>query len=821
MDNDQPSTDREYNSAYTGAFLDHIAFPLGGIGAGMICLEGTGAFSHVSLRHAPGILEEPVIFAALSLIGFENGARVIEGPVPSWKIFGPVGTGNGSAGKTYGLPRFTNAEFKARFPFGHVSLSDSKLPVGVDIVGWSPFIPGNADDSGLPAAGLEYRISNNSEKPVQAVFSFHSVNFMVRQNGYVAGMPNGFTLGDKGSTESPWDEGAVHFEADDPETRVNCAIFRGGWFDLLTMIWKSIQKSEMPENNPCSDGEPSPGGSLYVPVSLAPYEENTIRVRLSWFVPKSNLRFGKDIETDDGPDVSNNPTPEPDQETYVPWYVSKFENIDEVNSYWAANYDKLRQESMTFTDCFYDSTLGPEIIEAISANLTILKSPTILRQKDGRLWCWEGCRESEGCCAGSCTHVWNYAQALAHLFPELERSLRETEFFESQDERGHQNFRTSLPIRPSVHNFHSAADGQLGGIMKVYREWRISGDTDWLRRLWPRIKQSLAYCIDEWDPNHEGVLREPHHNTYDIEFWGPDGMCTNFYLGGLSAAIVMAEELGDDASLYNLLLKKGKHYMENRLFNGAYFNQQVEWENLNTPNPREGTTKQWNTAYSPEALALLEKEGPKYQYGSGCLSDGVLGVWLAEMCGVKSFLDEKKVESHLLSVFKHNFKTDLSEHANPQRPGYALGREAGLLLCSWPKGNMPSLPFVYSNEVWTGIEYQAAGHLMLLGHIEKGLAIVRAARSRYDGKIRNPFDEYECGHWYARALSSFGLLTALTGVSYDNVKKTLNISPRIRGDFRSFLSTASGYGTVGVKNGEPFLEVKAGVIRVDRIDYTP
>ena len=85
------------------------------------------------------------------------------------------------------------------------------------------------------------------------------------------------------------------------------------------------------------------------------------------------------------------------------------------------------------------------------------------------------------------------------------------------------------------------------------------------------------------------------------------------------------------------------------------------------------------------------------------------------MCGLKDIVDPVKVASHLVSVYKYNFRSDLSDHSNPQRPSYALGKEGGLLLCSWPKGEMLSLPFVYSNEVWTGIEYQIASHLLLIG----------------------------------------------------------------------------------------------------------
>ncbi|MEJ5200554.1 MAG: GH116 family glycosyl hydrolase, partial [Anaerolineae bacterium] len=181
--------------------------------------------------------------------------------------------------------------------------------------------------------------------------------------------------------------------------------------------------------------------------------------------------------------------------------------------------------------------------------------------------------------------------------------------------------------------------------------------------------------------------------------------------------------------------------------------------------------------------------------------------------------DAEKVAGHIRSVYRYNFKPDLSEHVNPQRPTYALGHEAGLVLCTWPKGDEPTLPMVYSNEVWTGFEYQVASHLMMCGYVDEGLEIVRAARGRYDGRVRNPFDEYECGHWYARAMSSYGLLQGLTGVRYDAVEKTLYIRPSLAGDFRAFFCTATGYGTVGVRNGEPFVEVKRGTIPYERIVY--
>ena len=473
------------------------------------------------------------------------------------------------------------------------------------------------------------------------------------------------------------------------------------------------------------------------------------------------------------------------------------------SKYWKSNYAELRRRSEMFRDAFYETTLPPEVIEAVAANLTILKSPTVLRQHDGRLWCWEGCSDDHGCCAGSCTHVWNYAQAICHLFPSLERSLRRTEYYESQDAE-----------RPAGVSRQPADRGGRRRLRRLRRPARrhhesLSRVADLRRqangspRIWPRIRQSLDYMIAKYDPRHTGLLEEEHHNTYDINYFGPTATAAASTSERWPPPIKMGEAMDDDVQLYRELLDKGRQRMESELYNGEYFIQIVTERRARPelPTHQSASIRARRIATWPRPST---GQGPKYQYGTGCLSDGVLGLWMAAVCGLDDeIVDPEKVRSHLLAVHKYNLKHDLSTHANPQRPTFAMGDDGGLLLCSWPRGGKPLLPFVYSDEVWTGIEYQVASHLMMLGCVEEGLDIVRDCRRRYDGVRRNPFNEYECGHWYARAMSSYGLLQGLTGVRYDAVTKTLYVASQGRrlpqpAEHRDRLRTGGAEGRPGV-----------------------
>jgi uncharacterized protein (DUF608 family) len=268
----------------------------------------------------------------------------------------------------------------------------------------------------------------------------------------------------------------------------------------------------------------------------------------------------------------------------------------------------------------------------------------------------------------------------------------------------------------------------------------------------------------------------------------------------------------EDAAVYDDLAQKGAREIEARLFNGEYYRQDVMVKGL-----RDEALFSIPAEDSPEAR-LLRDEGPKYQVGSGCLADGVWGAWLARLCGLESAQNPDHIRSHLAAVYHHNFKASLWEHANPQRPGYALGDEAGLLLCTWPRGGRPTLPFVYSDEVWTGIEYQVASHLIAEGMVEEGLTIVEAVRSRYDGHTRNPWNEYECGNYYARAMSSYALLIALSGFRYSAPTHTLTIAPRLDADpFTCFISTASGWGTLTLRADRLEVRLVNGELQVDTL----
>ncbi len=771
---------------FEGRYSGNVAYPLGGIGAGMMCIEGSGSYGSFSLRHRPDLFNEPYMYAALNVKG--RCAKLLEGPVPEHKIWGAeikgfMGSGNGLPGKSYGLPRFRRSRFRSEFPFAYVELEDEKVPVLCSIRAFSPFIPGDEDDSSLPFAAVCYTFENPGKETLECVFSFSALQFMGVPGGeeglFTEPVKNGFVFRQR-KTDAPGSEGAFAAVCD-TGAAVDTDLYRGTWFagqDTMTMLWNGIAAGAAVSR--ASEDNRSPGASLAAPFTLKPGERRTLTVRFCWYVPESDQRIGECSEY------------------YAPWYSGKYADIYETAADFEKRYEYLYSESLRFARAFGQTDLPEAVCEAVEANLSILKSPTLMRQKDGRLWGWEGVCDTFGSCYGSCSHVYNYAQAICSLFPRLEMSLRNTEFVEDQNEEGHQQFRTLLPIRPNEHNFHAASDGQPGGLMKLYREWRASRDTDRLRSLWPKALKALEYCIRVWDPEERGVFREPHHNTYDIEFWGADSMCSSFYLGALRAVCEMGRALGEDVERYEDLYRKGREYVETGLWNGEYFYQNTEWKTLNTPFDAKGDS-------------LLERMGPKYQYGTGCLSDGVCGAWLAKACGLGDILDREKTLSHLLAVYKYNLRRELWDHANPQRSGYGLGKDGGLLVCSWPRGNKPEIPFPYSDEVWTGIEYHVAGHLASLGRKKEALDIIETARKRFDGERRNPYDEYECGHWYIRALSSYWLLSAFSGVMYDAVSETLYYGEE---DCRVFVSAMTGYGVAVIEKGACRLEVIKGEIPV-------
>ncbi len=327
---------RPYNGPYEGETLSRVAFPLGGMGAGMLCLEGTGALSHVSLRHQPNVFNEPCVFAAVCVKGEPNLARVVEGPVPTWKRFGLKDSGNGSGGATWGLPRFARARFRARFPFGTVALEDDDVPLKVEITGWSPFEAGDPDSSSLPFVALEYRLTNPTARALTGVFSWNARNLMAVEKGEkaVRAIPGGFVLWGGGAKETPWDDGSFCVRTTDPEARVNHAWFRGGWFDDLTLAWKDVEEGACYDRPPVTEGPPSPGATVFVPFSLAPGAAKTIVVQLSWYVGESHLRVGDDPEDD-----------EPAGERrYRPWYAKRFSGIEEAAESWRSALRRAARE---------------------------------------------------------------------------------------------------------------------------------------------------------------------------------------------------------------------------------------------------------------------------------------------------------------------------------------------------------------------------------------------------------------------------------------------------------------------------------------------
>jgi hypothetical protein len=207
-----------------------------------------------------------------------------------------------------------------------------------------------------------------------------------------------------------------------------------------------------------------------------------------------------------------------------------------------------------------------------------------------------------------------------------------------------------------------------------------------------------------------------------------------------------------------------------RLFNGEYFIQQVDLS-----------------------------EHPDWQYAEGCLADQMFGQGWAHQVGLGYLYPAESVQETMRSIWKYCWTPDVKgqNEKHPPERWFARPGEGGLLTCTWPKTpHLGPKSTRYRDEVWTGIEYQVAGHMAWEGMVTEALAICRAIHERYHPAKRNPWNEIECGDHYARALASWGVLTGLMGFELDAPAGRVAFAPRITPeDFRGAFTGAEGWGT--------------------------
>ena len=825
-------------TVYRGEKTRFISFPLGGIGSGSVGLAGNGSFVDWEIFNRPfkgsrnGFTHMMVraekdekILDVRALQGDWQGSATGGETVNIKRGNGGFGYGYGIyRGTMAGVPHFEECVFDGEFPFAELRFSDRCFPGEASLRAFNPFIPLNDRDSSMPAAFYEVTFTNTTEETLvyRAYFSLNNpLPYGTTENHYFEdGNVRGIAMSSRRLKEDDLLYGGLCAATDSPEGDHQEYWYRADWFDSLQTFWNQVNEpgdlpprtyaSDTRKQNPTDlDGDDM--ATLGAKVHLRPGEKKTVRFLLAWYFPN----------------CENYWNPEKDKEKQTRWknyYASLFGDAKACALYGLREWDRLYRETKLFKDALYASSLPEAALEAVSANLSILKSATCMRLENGEFYAFEGCGPTEGCCEGSCTHVWNYAYALPYLFPKLERSMRDLEYRYSQREDGSVSFRLMLPLGRDRYDFRACVDGHMGGVLKVYREFKMCGDIRWLEGKWEAVKKSVEFAWtptneDRWDADRDGVLEGRQHHTLDMELFGPSGWLQGFYLAALKAGSQIAGILGhvEEEKTYRSLFEKGKAWVEENLFNGEYYGQKIDLADKSLLE-RYNAGKTLDGEDSVSAYWNEETGEIKYQIADGCSIDQVIGQWHANLCGLGEIFDKGRVKSALHAVYKYNFRNPVRNYFNAARV-YCIDSESGTVICAWPEGvKMPKIPLTYANEVFCGMEYQAACHMIQEGLAEEGFELVAAVRKRFDGERRNPWNEYECGSNYARSLASFALIPGVSGYTCDMYKKRIGFAPKTdREDFCCFFSTDTGWGLYRQKAGVCELELLYGTLEIKEL----
>ncbi|MBX3030411.1 MAG: hypothetical protein KF809_09645 [Chloroflexi bacterium] len=816
---------------YTGPARRAVALPLGGIGTGHVAMAADGSFRQWQLGNTvnhTGYV--PDSFFAIRVSGeeppFDVSRTLRSAPEPPSAAPAPLVTDHvvplDAAPPTLAWPAVTATELTVAYPFARIDVVDAALPVSVSFESFTPFVPLDAEASGLPLVTTTFRIANQLPQRVHG-FLVASLQNSIGWDGVTpidgnrcplyggnenrvlpirAGDPTtGIVMTGPALASSDPRAGELLLAVDRPAVPIPRATSAAGilrFVEALRLLGPSVSGDWSPESvdrearstrRPFTDPEgASPTGTtwtgaLAVPFALGQGESTAIEVVHVWWFPNRVADFDQF-----GPSIPVPASP--------PWlgnsYATRHGGVEAVLDAFRADRVRLTERSRDWAEAMADFDAPSEVATTLAAQPALVRSPTSFVDAEGRLLGFEGGLGAStlnwngsvgGSCPLNCSHVWNYEQAVAALFPTLERTMRDIDWDVLQAPSGAIAHRLRVPINgPQLHDqpiggpVEAALDGMLGAILKTYREARLGGGRALLERRLPAMRRLLAYVRERWDPAGDGILRGPQPMTYDVPLTSPNMYIGSLWIAALRTMEHVATTLGfpQEADRYRSDATSASGAYDQMLWNGRFYGR----------------------AFEDDISGL----------GGGCLADQLVGEWWAHQLDLGHLLPIDHVRTALRTITASNLRHGFRDLRHGFRV-FADGDESGLLLCTWPDGDRPTMPVRYADEVWTGIEYTVAALCLFEGLEPEASEILRAVRGRYDGTRRNPYNEIECGDHYARAMAGWSLLHAWTGASADILDGRVRLGDR---PGRAPLLAGTAWGTIEMRPHEAALEVIDG-----------
>ncbi len=793
---------------FHGEQLKHIGMPVGGLCAGLLYMGGDGKpwLWDIFNRNS---MAKSVTYGGRTF-GNSDGATYVEPLIPH----SPLAQGFAVKYQVEGKSTVRRCDrggnwaqltFQGNYPVATVSYADPDCPLTIKLQAFSPFVPLSFDDSSYPATIMRYTVTNVSSGPVELEFagwlenavllmSSPGENILRQNRPFQDGNGRGMLLsgginnanvtasakpgaGNKShpgiSVGQRHDFGTMAIYLIDTDPGVfSCSVVPEG--DPGEQVFSAV---DTPDGKATTVGD-RPIAALKKGFTLAPGKSSTLSFIISWHFPNIDP-------------VINGPGT-------VHSYAVRFSDAGAVATHIAANFERLRNDTFAWVQTWHDSTLPRWFLNRSFNNICNLATTTSYRFADGQFWAWEGVYS----CEGTCTHVWGYVQAVARIFPELERALREkTDYaFALDPKTGTINFR-------GTHGGF-AADGQAGIILRTYREHLMTVDDSFLKPLWPKVRLAMDRLISQ--VNDKGLLDGSQHNTLDTAWFGEISWISGLYLAAVRAAEEMAKVVGDSdyEAKCRALFAKGSQSLVPELFNGEYFFNKVDPQHLDAINS-----------------------------GTGCEIDQLMGQSWAWQVGLGRIFPKKESVTALNSLYRYNFAPDAGHYHEQMKVGrwYAMPGEAGLLVCTFPRpdwdfkkasGKGPDWAALYFNECQSGYEYEAASNMIAEGLVQEGLAVVRAIHDRYAPEKRNPFNEIECGDHYSRAMASYGSFITICGFEYDGPAGSIGFAPKLTPqNFKAAFTSAQGWGSFSQSFDDSSftasLTLKWGQLSLKMVSVTP